>query len=134
SALAASSALEMVPHLPDLLRGLKITLASPASAQAAQAEVGLTGVHLALVYSGTLVEAGSPEELTASLLPPVHVALIPGKSLVYGVDEALEFYGRRRPERMVFITGPSRTADIELTLVIGVHGPGRVQAVLLDYF
>ena len=129
----AASAEGLAPGLRDILDGLGIKAVSPDPDQAASASAGLTGVHLALAYSGTLVlTSRDPGELSASLLPPVHVALVPQSRLVFGVDQALRILARTpRPRAMTFITGASRTADIELTLVMGVHGPGQAHAVLL---
>jgi L-lactate dehydrogenase complex protein LldG len=73
---------------------------------------------------------GSP--LTASLLPEVHVAILKASTLVPSLPDAL-----KRPEVLkaaagVIISGPSRTADIEMTLTIGVHGPGELIVFLID--
>ena len=62
-----------------------------------------------------------------SLLPPVHIAIVPADRILTGLDELYTLIPRPadRTSSMVFITGPSRTADIEQILVRGVHGPGR---------
>ncbi|MEW6266432.1 MAG: LUD domain-containing protein [Thermodesulfobacteriota bacterium] len=129
------SALKTVPGLENLLRRSGIEARPGRPGEAAEAEAGLTGVCLALAYSGTLlVTSREPGDLTASLLPPLHVALIPVRNLVYGLKEVLHYLNRDGwPRAAVLITGPSRTADIELNLVQGVHGPKFVHAVLLDY-
>jgi L-lactate utilization protein LutC len=98
------------------------------------AGIGITSADYALADTGSLVLFSSPEEARmVSLLPPVHLALVPVDRLLTGLDELLT----RVPDpgavssSMVFITGPSRTADIEQILVRGVHGPGEIHVVLI---
>jgi L-lactate dehydrogenase complex protein LldG len=100
----------------------------------AECAVGITSTSYALADTGTLVTmAGPGEPRLASLLPPVHVALVPAGVILAGIEELL----LRVPEpdegtsSMVFITGPSRTADIEQILVRGVHGPGEIHAIVI---
>jgi len=104
------------------------------------ATVGITGVEYALAETGSLVVTSRTEgaQLT-SLAPPVHVALYRRSQLVASLDEILERLPMARaseqaaPGRsVVFITGTSRTADIEQILIRGVHGPGEVHAVLVE--
>lgn len=101
----------------------------------ATVEVGITGADYALADTGSLViftESG--ESRLLSLLPPCHVAVIGKSKLVASLDDVF----RLRPKpgdtssAMVVITGPSRTADIEMRLVRGVHGPGEIHAVIVD--
>jgi L-lactate dehydrogenase complex protein LldG len=104
------------------------------------ATVGITGVEFALAETGSLVVTSSTEgaQLT-SLAPPVHVALYRRSQLVASLDEVLEkLAGASHPDpalpgrSVVFITGTSRTADIEQILIRGVHGPGEVHAILVE--
>lgn len=103
------------------------------------AGVGITGVDLALAESGTLVLTSFTEgsQLT-SLAPPVHVALYRRAQVVGSLEEVLSRLPIPPPSQpasmrsVVFITGASRTADIEQILVRGVHGPGEVAAVLVE--
>ena len=105
---------------------------------AARAQIGVTGVDYALAETGSLVllaRAGQPRSV--SLLPPVHIALIRPEQIIRGFDELFEllradFEATGVKSAVTFITGPSRTADIELTLVVGVHGPQQLHAVLID--
>jgi L-lactate dehydrogenase complex protein LldG len=107
----------------------------------AHAEVGLTGADLAVGETGSLVLlSGIGRPRTTSLLPPYHVAFFDRTSLVESLEQVgilLEaWHADGRPPwwsgAINFITGPSRTADIELTLTRGVHGPKEVHAIFLD--
>ncbi len=99
------------------------------------AAVGITGVEFVLAESGSLVLTSRTEgSQLASLAPPVHVALYRRSQVVGSLDEVLAKLGAAvdAGRSIVFITGPSRTADIEQILVRGVHGPGQVHAVLVE--
>ena len=107
----------------------------------ASADVGVTGAELAIAETGTLVlrsAAGQPR--STSLLPACHVALFDRAVLVETLEQAgiaLEAWHDGavpdgRGAVINFITGPSRTADIELTLTRGVHGPREVHAVFVE--
>jgi len=107
----------------------------------AGAALGLTGVDLAIAETGTLViRSGAGRPRSISLLPPYHVALFDRTALVESLSQAGVFleawHDGREPEDVgaivAFITGPSRTADIELTLTRGVHGPKEVHAVYVE--
>jgi len=106
-------------------------------ARAARGEdlLGVTGVFCALAETGTLVVAsGADTPSSVSLLPETHVAVVPLGRLVAHMEDAWELlraeYGQL-PRAVNFISGPSRTADIEQTLVLGAHGPYRVHIVLV---
>ena len=72
------------------------------------------------------------ETLTASLLPEVHIAVLKISRLVPTLADALRMPEVRTASAGVIVTGPSRTADIEMTLTIGVHGPGELHVFLID--
>lgn len=100
-------------------------------------DLGITGAQWGVAETGTLVlESDEERHRLASLVPPVHVALIEAAQIrqtLGEVFEALDEKGRDGLSRTVtFITGPSRTSDIELTLAIGVHGPGELFVIILD--
>lgn len=100
----------------------------------ATADVGITSADYALAETGTLVLFSSPEEARMiSLLPPVHLALLPRERLLGNLDELFQTVAdpAARSSSMVLITGPSRTADIEQILVRGVHGPGEIHVVVV---
>jgi len=103
-------------------------------AACAGAHVGITSADYALADTGTLVLFSSPEESRLiSLLPPVHLALVPRERILTSLDELLALVPlpAERSSSMVLITGPSRTADIEQFLVRGVHGPGEIHVILV---
>ena len=108
---------------------------------AARADLGLTGVDLAIAETGTLVlVSGAGRPRSTSLLPPCHVAVFDRTALLESLRQVgvfLEAWHRDgRPPAggaaINFITGPSRTADIELTLTRGVHGPKEVHAIFVE--
>jgi L-lactate dehydrogenase complex protein LldG len=103
-------------------------------AACAAAAAGITSADYALADTGTLVMLSSPEEARLiSLLPPLHLAIVPRSRLLSGLDELFALLPKPgdRTSSMVLITGPSRTADIEQILVRGVHGPGEIHVVMV---
>jgi len=100
----------------------------------ASADVGITSADYALADTGSLVMLASPDEARlVSLLPPVHIAVVPRERLLTGLDELFTLLPNpaEQTSSLVLITGPSRTADIEQVLIKGVHGPGMVHVVLV---
>lgn len=101
------------------------------------AGVGVTGADYAIADTGTLVlVAGGERHRLLSLLPPVHVCVLPRDRIVANLPELLarvrcEEVEADLPLSITFITGPSRTADIELTLAHGVHGPREVHVLIV---
>jgi L-lactate dehydrogenase complex protein LldG len=97
--------------------------------------VGLTGVFCAVAETGSLVVLSGPDTPAAnSLLPETHIALVPASRIVAGMEEAWRLLREEcgeLPRAVNFISGPSRTGDIEQTLVLGAHGPYRVHIVLV---
>ena len=119
------------------LAGVKsgFTSAEELRAACATADIGITSADFALADTGTFVMLASPKEARlVSLLPPIHVGVIPASSILPNLDEL--FVRMSKPadltSSMVLITGPSRTADIEQILVRGVHGPGEIHAVIVE--
>ncbi len=100
----------------------------------AEASAGITSADYALSATGTLVMLSSPREARMiSLLPPLHIAVIPASAILADLDELLTILPlpAQDTSSMVMITGPSRTADIEQILVRGVHGPGEIRVVIV---
>jgi L-lactate dehydrogenase complex protein LldG len=106
----------------------------------ARADLGLSGVDAVIAETGTLMLTAQPGQMRGvSLLPPVHIAVARTDQVVATFADALRTV-RQSGEDMQqnltscisFVTGPSRTGDIELKLTVGVHGPGELHLVLLD--
>jgi L-lactate dehydrogenase complex protein LldG len=97
--------------------------------------VGVTGVFCALAETGTLaMVSGTDTPASASLLPETHVAVVPAARLVPYMEDAWDLMRAelgQLPRAVNFISGPSRTADIEQSVVLGAHGPYRVHIVLV---
>lgn len=105
---------------------------------AAAADAGLTIADFAIADTGTLGQwTGTGRSRVISLLPLVHLVLLPAGSLVATravVMGRMEAAAAQQgwPSQVVFITGPSRTGDIEGALTVGVHGPGQVHVFIVD--
>jgi L-lactate dehydrogenase complex protein LldG len=100
----------------------------------AQVDIGVTSADYALADTGTLVFLSeSGESRLISLLPPRHIALIERAKILASLDELLSIlpHPGLQSSSMVLVTGPSRTADIEMRLVRGVHGPGDVTVIVI---
>ncbi len=98
--------------------------------------VGISGVDAAFATTGTLAlvtEAGQGR--LPSLLPPLHIALLPRQNLYARPENWLHTHGAetlKRSRSVVFVTGPSRTGDIEMQIIIGVHGPKWLHVIAFD--
>jgi L-lactate dehydrogenase complex protein LldF len=101
-----------------------------------RAEVGITGSLAAFADTGTVVlSTSSRRSLLPSLLPAVHLVIVRAKDIYPNMEAWLEAGGNHyvaNSSNVVLISGPSRTADIEMSLTIGVHGPGQVIAVVIE--
>lgn len=98
------------------------------------ADLGLSAAQAGIAQTGSLVLDSSAERhRLVSLVPPVHVAVLRAEAIVGDLGEALAGLGRGDDvaQAVTLITGPSRTADIELELVIGVHGPRELHVIVL---
>ena len=112
---------------------------SPADlrAKAIQADIGITGVEFAVAETGTCVlTAGSDTGRLVGLAPPVHVAIVTKGQVLDSLDDLFMIRKSQKidgnfPTYSNLISGPSRSADIEYTLVTGVHGPGEVHMILV---
>jgi len=99
-----------------------------------EADIGITGAVGAIAETGSIVLRSGPDHRRlASVAPPVHIAIVSAEAIV---PDLLDWAGTERPDPLpaneVLVTGPSKTADIELNLVKGVHGPGQVHILLLE--
>ncbi len=101
---------------------------------AAKAGIGLSTAEWAIAETGSLVIEGGPGKgRSVTLLPPVHVAIVPVDKVLGTVPDAIAKYAAddKAPANLTFHTGPSKSGDIEMTLAVGVHGPGEVHVVLV---
>uniref|UniRef100_E1T5N8 LUD domain-containing protein n=1 Tax=Burkholderia sp. (strain CCGE1003) TaxID=640512 RepID=E1T5N8_BURSG len=97
--------------------------------------VGLTGCFCATAETGSLVLLSGPQTYaSAGLLPETHIAIVPASRIVSGHEEAFALIRSERgelPRAVNFVSGPSRTGDIEQTIVLGAHGPYRVHVIVV---
>ncbi|MEW6239428.1 MAG: LUD domain-containing protein [Chloroflexota bacterium] len=106
--------------------GIAVTAAPDAALR-----VGVTNARCGLADTGSvLIADGEGSPLQASLLPEVHIAVLRASQILPALENAIDMMKEARAA--VFITGPSRTADIEMTLTIGVHGPKELIVLLVD--
>ncbi len=100
-------------------------------------DASITGCEYLVARTGSMVlSANQAQGRTASVYAPVHICVAFTSQMVYDLKDALQFlkqkYEGTFPSMITFATGPSRTADIEKTLVTGVHGPGEVYCFLVE--
>lgn len=98
-------------------------------------DAGITSAQWAIAETGTLVlEAKSERHRLVSLIPPVHIAIVQAGRIRRTMAEVLAAVNQSNElsRTITFITGPSRTSDIELTLAIGVHGPAKLHVIVID--
>jgi L-lactate dehydrogenase complex protein LldG len=137
--LGSGSVLDSL-HLDDWLRDqgcdvVHLARGSQLRDELFAADVGITGVTGLIAETGSLLVTTSPTEpRSGNLLPPVHIAIARRDQLIADLFDVFEKYSDERvpSSNLVLITGPSKTGDIELKLVTGVHGPGEVYVIILD--
>lgn len=99
-------------------------------------KIGISGTYCAIAENGTLMLlSGEQTHATTSLLPETHIAVVPASRVVRAMEDGWDLLRKEHgglPRQVNFVSGPSRTADIEMTLVMGVHGPFRVHVIVVD--
>jgi L-lactate dehydrogenase complex protein LldG len=118
--------------------GVAVETRPPRRDESAGADlVGITGCFCAFAETGTLVLASGPQtHASTHLLPETHIALVPASRIVRGMEDVFALLRAERggegmmPRALNMVSGPSRTGDIELTIVLGAHGPYRVHIVV----
>ena len=108
---------------------------TPSSSEMFDVDIGITTAQAAIAETGTLVLDSSRERhRLISLVPPVHIAIVEASNIYSTLGETLSLLQSDEEISPVvtFITGPSRTADIELTLAIGVHGPQELYVIVYE--
>jgi L-lactate dehydrogenase complex protein LldG len=104
----------------------------------AEAGVGVTGAVAGVAASGTVgVACGPGAPRATSLVPPAHICFVMRGTMVEDLAEALRRCAPMAaaidlPSGLVWVSGPSRSADLELVLTVGVHGPGSVDVIVVD--
>ena len=102
----------------------------------ASCDVSITGCELLIARTGSILMSSTQSGRTASVYAPVHICVAYSNQLVYDIKEGLQMmkekYAGKLPSLITLATGSSRTADIEKTLVVGVHGPGEVYVFLVE--
>ncbi len=105
----------------------------------AEAGVGVTGAVAGVAASGTVgVACGPGAPRATSLVPPAHICFVMRGTMVEDLAEALRHCtptaaaATDLPSGLVWVSGPSRSADLELVLTVGVHGPGSVDVIVVD--
>ena len=130
-AISDAPELERLMHMTDLeIEELGIT---PTASDIFAFDVGITSAQAAIAETGTLVlDSAHERHRLVSLVPPVHIAIVDASTIYATLGETLAMLqnGKELSPAVTFITGPSRTADIELTLTIGVHGPQELYVII----
>lgn len=130
-AISDNPEVERLLHLTDLeIEELGIV---PNAHEIFRFDVGISTVQAAIAETGTLVLDSTRERhRLLSLVPPVHIAIVKASQIYRTLGEVLSLIRKDKEisPAVTFITGPSRTADIELTLAIGVHGPQELYVII----
>lgn len=124
-------ALSDVVQLPDL--DVEEVGVAPNAHDIFRFDVGISSAQAAIAETGTLVlDSACERHRLVSLVPPMHIAIVRASTICETLSEALILLRKDREisPAVTFITGPSRTADIELTLAIGVHGPRELYVIV----
>src|SRR5437763_15617598 len=121
----------------ELLKLFDAQLSDLLTNDLAGCDISITSCELLVARTGSIVlTAAQASGRTVSVYAPIHVCIAYTRQLLYDVKDALQLirnkYADRLPSLITFATGPSRTADIEKTLVVGVHGPKEVYCFLVD--
>ncbi len=112
--------------------GVELIRNAPA-ATLFSSDIGITSAQWAIAETGTLVlESERERHRLTSLVPPVHICILRAADIRQTLGEILDLVGGNLSPAITFITGASRTSDIELTLAIGVHGPKHLHVIVID--
>jgi L-lactate utilization protein LutC len=128
---------ELREALTPITDGKKVatSAAPPPTKDLFNYDVGITKAQAGIAETGTLVLDSAVElNRLVSLVPPVHIAILDASRIYATLGETLAMLqsGDEISPAITFITGPSRTADIELTLTVGVHGPRELYVIIQD--
>jgi len=136
--LVSSWMAECIPiaKLLETLNEAGIAISAPGDATV---RLGITGVNAALAATGSLVlSSGKGRFRSTSLLPPVHIAVVSQSQILPDLESWFEHQRKtklknlRKASNIVIISGPSRTADINMELIMGMHGPRELHIILIE--
>ena len=123
---------DTLADLPWVDAGVALELRPPRD----EDKLGITGCFCAVAETGSLVLASSPATPSSThLLPETHIAIVPASRIVAALEDAYALLRAELgelPRALSTVSGPSRTGDIEQTIVLGAHGPYRVHVVIVD--
>lgn len=136
-AVLVESPLQQAAGITEALRSRGVTVytdAADIAAHADTADIGISGVEFGIAETGSVFQDGYDiATRLVTILPPLHVVFLQSAHILPGIEEAFEVISPGFDRGYVgFITGPSRTADIERVLTIGVHGPSRFAIIAVD--
>jgi L-lactate dehydrogenase complex protein LldG len=125
-----------LPGLAQALEAAHVTVAAPSDSQV---RVGISGASAALAATGSLVIcSGKGQYRATSLLPPVHIAVIARRQILPNLEgwireqRSVGLPAFQQTSNTVIVSGPSRTADIAMELILGMHGPGELHIFILN--
>jgi L-lactate dehydrogenase complex protein LldG len=136
--VVATSEADLPPDLDAVVArsgGEMLSWPRPVDEVAARAEVGVTSALWGVAETGSLLLSSSPPGGRApSLVVPTHVVFIPAERILATVSEVFDRISEleKLPSNLVLITGPSKSADIGMELIQGIHGPGELYVVVLE--
>lgn len=131
--IVVNSETELEETVKRLTEGKKIASPNDPRSDLFKSDVGVTGAQAGIAETGTVVlDSSVDRNRLVSLVPPVHIAILDASRIYTTLGETLAALqsGDEVSPAITFITGPSRTADIELTLAIGVHGPQELYVII----
>jgi L-lactate dehydrogenase complex protein LldG len=133
----ATSDAEIIQSVMARVESNIVRLDAATPAELFDCDIGVTSAQLGIAETGTLVlDSERERHRLISLIPPVHIAVLQASRICMTLGEALDILSGHDAtglsRAITFITGPSRTSDIELTLAIGVHGPQALHVIVLD--
>ena len=136
-AVVVESPLQEAAGITEALRSRGVavyTEVADIAAHADTADIGISGVEFGIAETGSVFQDGCDiATRLVTILPPLHVVFLSSARIVPGITEAFDIISRSFDRGYVgLITGPSRTADIERVLTIGVHGPSRFAIIAVD--
>jgi len=124
---------DIINDLIDRINTDATVLKNASKGELFDCDVGVTTAQWAMAETGTLVlESGRERSRLTSLLPPVHICVLDAKNIRGTMGEILQIIQNDLSRTVTFVTGPSRTSDIELTLAIGVHGPRELYVIVIS--